>query len=444
MQPSEAELVLLHTCADNAEATALRMLLDAHGIPVFIQGENHRQLVGMFGTYIELRALVRAEDLERAQALLKQADSDAPTSEPDAPDALPEETPDPDETRPMNRKRWLRAVALSLLLGPVLMALIALVSLWLPSTERTWSHHIREGDEAFEARAYPESEAAYRLADATARAFPAPDERLGDTWVRLGAVLLAQNRPADAEPVLRQALDFRQRLFGVNGPALTEPLLLLARLHQQQGRLGEAEAELRHIVQIAQKDPAQQPRLGQVLGMLGGVYQERGDLEGAALALEQSAELMGQLQGAQDADTALALARLAEVRMAMHLNEQALELYSRALPVLEKAHGESAPDVLSIAFSLGTLHAPGAGGGPLPPRAGAPRARPGRAVRRAHAPGPGHLRQAPGGALQQPARAAGGLCRGAQRAPAPRRGRPGGGPPARAVLRAALKPFTPG
>ncbi len=358
MQPTEAELVLLHTCADNAEASALRMLLDAHGIPVFIQGENHRQLVGMFGTYIELRALVRAEDLERAQAVLKEAGSESSASaEDDAPEALHEETPPEDDARPRKRKHWLRAVAVTLLVGPLLLPLIPLMTSWLPSTQHAWNRHISEGDEAFEAQAYPEAEAAYRLASEAAREFSATDERVGDTLLRLGAVLYARNRPADAEPVLLQALDFRERLLGPSHVSLAEPLMLLARIHQQERRLADAEAELRRIVLLFEKDASKQPRMGQVLDTLGTVYQERGDLENAALVLEQGVELAGKLHGAQHAETALAQARLAEVRMAMHLNEQALELYSRALPILELAHGVNNPDVLSIAFSLATLHA---------------------------------------------------------------------------------------
>lgn len=72
MHTDGSSLVLLKTCGDPVEASAVRSLLDANGIYCVVQGENHRQMLGvvMGGAVIDLRVLVPEQELERAQALL--------------------------------------------------------------------------------------------------------------------------------------------------------------------------------------------------------------------------------------------------------------------------------------------------------------------------------------------------------------------------------------
>lgn len=72
MHTDGSSLVLLKTCGDPVEASAVRSLLDANGIYCVVQGENHRQMLGvvMGGAVIEMRVLVPEQELERAQAVL--------------------------------------------------------------------------------------------------------------------------------------------------------------------------------------------------------------------------------------------------------------------------------------------------------------------------------------------------------------------------------------
>jgi hypothetical protein len=68
--PTADDLVLLRTCADNAEASLVQGLLESNGIFSVISGEEHRSLLGKVGTFIELRILVRRADLDAATKLL--------------------------------------------------------------------------------------------------------------------------------------------------------------------------------------------------------------------------------------------------------------------------------------------------------------------------------------------------------------------------------------
>lgn len=66
-------LVLLQSCADSVEASAVRSLLQAHGIACTLQGENHRALLGTLGSFIEVNVLVPEGELGRARELLEGA-----------------------------------------------------------------------------------------------------------------------------------------------------------------------------------------------------------------------------------------------------------------------------------------------------------------------------------------------------------------------------------
>jgi hypothetical protein len=69
---SEHELVNLTNVGDNGEASVLRSYLEHHGIHVYIRGENHRSLLGMVGSYIELGVMVPQEQLEEARELFAE------------------------------------------------------------------------------------------------------------------------------------------------------------------------------------------------------------------------------------------------------------------------------------------------------------------------------------------------------------------------------------
>ena len=81
-------LTLLKVCRDQVDAMSVRSLLEAEGIEVFIQGENHRAMEGaLLGAMIELRAMVRARDLDDARELIEELDYA---------EHLPAETVEPD------------------------------------------------------------------------------------------------------------------------------------------------------------------------------------------------------------------------------------------------------------------------------------------------------------------------------------------------------------
>lgn len=119
------ELVFLAEVGDNAEASILRAYLEDHGLFCYVQGENHRGLLGMVGAYISLRLMVPSDQLETARELLEryhEAEEEEPGPEFRGPfrDGGPEEDEEDDsldEARLRQRIRKARLVALVLPCG---------------------------------------------------------------------------------------------------------------------------------------------------------------------------------------------------------------------------------------------------------------------------------------------------------------------------------------
>jgi hypothetical protein len=100
---SEHDLALLVNVGDNGEASVLRSYLEHHGIHVYVKGENHRSLLGMVGTYIELGVMVPQSQLEDARELYRvYQQEDDPAEAPDPRGAYRDQFPDDDEEEEEN------------------------------------------------------------------------------------------------------------------------------------------------------------------------------------------------------------------------------------------------------------------------------------------------------------------------------------------------------
>lgn len=65
------DLVFLVGAGDLNEAAILRGYLEHHGIYVYVQGEEHRSMLGMLGAYVELRLMVPGASVDDAKQVLE-------------------------------------------------------------------------------------------------------------------------------------------------------------------------------------------------------------------------------------------------------------------------------------------------------------------------------------------------------------------------------------
>lgn len=92
------DLIAVARCHDPTEALLLRGFLEQEGIFCHIEGETHRQMLGVLGSYIEPRLLVPVAEARRASALIAEFRQTAlvdeqqdPTQPPAFTAALPEQ-----------------------------------------------------------------------------------------------------------------------------------------------------------------------------------------------------------------------------------------------------------------------------------------------------------------------------------------------------------------
>lgn len=81
MGDTRDDWITVKTLHSVVEVELVRSLLQSEGIECFVQGETHRSMLGMVGTYIEPRLMVRGADRERALEILR--DQEAAQRNPD-------------------------------------------------------------------------------------------------------------------------------------------------------------------------------------------------------------------------------------------------------------------------------------------------------------------------------------------------------------------------
>ncbi len=105
-------MVHLVQVGDNGEASVLRSFLECHDIHVYVQGENHRSVLGMVGAFIELKIMVPASQLDDAKELLEEYNAETP--EGNAPTEFQGPNRDEFDDQDADDNRWLHEKALSI------------------------------------------------------------------------------------------------------------------------------------------------------------------------------------------------------------------------------------------------------------------------------------------------------------------------------------------
>lgn len=111
------EMIVVHVAHDISEADIIKGMLEDEGIPVFVQGYNHRSMLGVVGAYVDINIMVSRDDTERAKQCIAQAQVDialpAEDSDPIEAEEVAGTEVAPGETRP---KSWMVAIMLPFLL----------------------------------------------------------------------------------------------------------------------------------------------------------------------------------------------------------------------------------------------------------------------------------------------------------------------------------------
>lgn len=162
----------------------------------------------------------------------------------------------------------------------------------------------------------------------------------------LALLLQATNRDSEAEPFMRRALQIDEQSLGPEHPSVATTLNNLALLLQATNRTAEAEPFLRRALQIHEKSfGPEHPNVATVLNNLALLLKGNSRFSEAEPFMRRALQIDEQSLGPDHPDVARDLNNLAQLLKATNRHSDAEPLLERALEIDEKSFGPEHPNV---------------------------------------------------------------------------------------------------
>ncbi len=203
---------------------------------------------------------------------------------------------------------------------------------------------------------YDEAEQLHRDALALKRSLGASPSALASSLNNLGLTLSERGKYAEAEPLLREAVQTWQASGGAASEYLAVGLNNLASVLRQQGRLDDAIPLLEQAIAIRrQRFGNGHPALAQALGQLGQVLNAKGELAAAEPMLREALQIRQRVYGDEHPDTITSLNNLASLLHDQGDLARAEQYYRTAVAGVRKRLGATHPDYAVQLNNLATL-----------------------------------------------------------------------------------------
>jgi tetratricopeptide (TPR) repeat protein len=181
---------------------------------------------------------------------------------------------------------------------------------------------------------------------------PATLESLGD----LANVLLDQGKLADAEPIVRDVIARRAALLGPDAMSVAQAMNDLSYIHQMLGRLDDAEAVQRDALRLVRKNvQTDHADLAAALNQMARILNLNGKYDEAEKLATEGLEMRRRLHGDEHSDTTLSMETIAYSQRARGEYEQAEQNFRRIIEIRRRVFGEDHPETLSAQTNLGWI-----------------------------------------------------------------------------------------
>lgn len=208
-----------------------------------------------------------------------------------------------------------------------------------PSTPHERFYNLNEtGKLAFDFAVYDLAETKLLAAVAAAEKFGPTDPRLATSLGNLATVYTAQDRSAQAEPLLKRSLAIEEKELRRGDPRLAVTINNLALSYHYQGKYAQAEPLFSRALGILERaspgtsDPAALPA---TLSNLGDTYLAQRKYSEAQASYQRSLSYAERFLGPTHPGVALSLTHLANVYLAQGKYPDAERSLKRALPILD-------------------------------------------------------------------------------------------------------------
>lgn len=210
----------------------------------------------------------------------------------------------------------------------------------------------------YERGAYAEAEPLLRRAlELRQKCFGPEHIEVARAWDDLGVLYQSQGRYGEAEPCHRHALEIDEMTLTPAYPETIEFSHNLAVLYQLQGRNAEAEPLfLRAVALLEQTLPPEHPDLGYPLNNLAILYYKQGRYNEAETLFQRALRIWEQALPPDNPGAPVLLYNLAEICLEQGKYAEAEPLYQRALRMLEEGFFPDHPLLAYLLHGLATLY----------------------------------------------------------------------------------------
>ncbi len=199
----------------------------------------------------------------------------------------------------------------------------------------------------------PQAQACALLIKREEMAFPEAAELL----YKAGCYLRERAQYAEAEPMLRQALEIRERLYGLLHLAVAESLNELGSLSQAQGNYSMAQAQYQQALSIREQLLGHEhAQVAAILNNMAVLYHAQAKYDLAESCYRRTLSIRIDTLGAHHPQVADCLDDLAILHYTQGKYMQAEPLYQRSLAIREQFLGTRHPDVAESLNNLAVLY----------------------------------------------------------------------------------------
>jgi eukaryotic-like serine/threonine-protein kinase len=188
-----------------------------------------------------------------------------------------------------------------------------------------------------------------------ARSLDAEPAVQAELYETLGGIYQKLGKLEQADSLMESALAKREALYGPDSTETAQGLLALGSLRDAEARYADAERLIRQALDRDRRHlPANDPAVAKAMLALGGVLENRGNYEQSIAILEQTVQLYS-APGSEPADLADSLYELANAQFYAGNYQRSEEINQRVLPMYKQIYGERHPRVADVLINLGAI-----------------------------------------------------------------------------------------
>ena len=204
---------------------------------------------------------------------------------------------------------------------------------------------------------YPQSEPLVKGAlDIREKNLKPNDLSVAESLLSLASLRQAQGQPREAKPLFRRGLDIRSKALPPGDPLIAEAQLGLGEIHFELNERADAEALYKRSLEIREKALGpDHPDVARSLLDLGWFYYDSSEFDQAEQLYKRSLAILEKALGPDHPDVADNLSRLGALCLWVRRYPESAAYFNRALAILQKVLGPDHPQVASIYDNLGLI-----------------------------------------------------------------------------------------